>query len=326
MSDRREFITLLGGAVIVGWPLAASAQQVSKSYRVAFLALVGDEDAEIVKQRLGELGYIEGKNLNFDYRSAEGQLERLPQLAADFVKTTPDVIVAGFGTAPARTAQAATASIPIVFTSAGDPIGTGIVKSLSRPGANITGLNSQAAEINGKRLQILEDLAPGSRNVAVLMQPDAPFTAGALKDLKVAADARGLYLQTCEVRTASELAPSMEAAVKEGATALTILETGLLLGLRRQIVDRAAELGLFGVYNNRAFVDAGGLLSYGADRRHLYRRAAELVVKILKGEKPADIPVEQPTKFELVINLKTAKALGLTVPPTLLAIADEVIE
>jgi putative tryptophan/tyrosine transport system substrate-binding protein len=326
MSDRREFITLLGGAVIVGWPLAASAQQVSKSYRVAFLALVGDEDAEIVKQRLGELGYIEGKNLNFDYRSAEGQLERLPQLAADFVKTTPDVIVAGFGTAPARAAQAATASIPIVFTSAGDPIGTGIVKSLSRPGANITGLNSQAAEINGKRLQILEDLAPGSRNVAVLMQPDAPFTAGALKDLKIAADARGLYLQTCEVRTASELAPSMEAAVKEGATALTILETGLLLGLRRQIVDRAAELGLFGVYNNRAFVDAGGLLSYGADRRHLYRRAAELVDKILKGEKPADIPVEQPTKFELVINLKTVKALGLTVPPTLFAIADEVIE
>jgi putative tryptophan/tyrosine transport system substrate-binding protein len=323
---RREFITLLGGAVIVGWPLAASAQQVSKSYRVAFLALVGDEDAEIVKQRLGELGYIEGKNLNFDYRSAEGQLERLPQLAADFVKTTPDVIVAGFGTAPARAAQAATASIPIVFTSAGDPIGTGIVKSLSRPGANITGLNSQAAEINGKRLQILEDLAPGSRNVAVLMQPDAPFTAGALKDLKIAADARGLYLQTCEVRTASELAPSMEAAVKEGATALTILETGLLLGLRRQIVDRGAELGLFGVYNNRAFVDAGGLLSYGADRRHLYRRAAELVDKILKGEKPADIPVEQPTKFELVINLKTVKALGLTVPPTLFAIADEVIE
>ena len=323
---RREFITLLGGAATVGWPLAASAQQVSKSYRIAFLALVGDEDAEIVKQRLGELGYIEGKNLNFDYRSAEGQLERLPQLAADFVKTTPDVIVAGFGTAPARAAQAATASIPIVFTSAGDPIGTGIVKSLSRPGANITGLNSQAAEINGKRLQILEDLAPGSRNVAVLMQPDAPFTAGALKDLKIAADARGLYLQTCEVRTASELAPSMEAAVKKGATALTILETGLLLGLRRQIVDRAAELGLFGVYNNRAFVDAGGLLSYGADRRHLYRRAAELVDKILKGEKPADIPVEQPTKFELVINLKTVKALGLTVPPTLFAIADEVIE
>ena len=137
----------------------------------------------IVKQRLGELGYTEGKNLNFDYRSAEGVLDRLPQLAADVVKTNPDVIVAGFGTAPARAAHAATASIPIVFTSAGDPIGTGIVKSLNRPGANITGLNSQAAEVNGKRLQILEDLAPGSRNVAVLIQPDAPFTACALKDL-----------------------------------------------------------------------------------------------------------------------------------------------
>jgi putative ABC transport system substrate-binding protein len=197
---RREFITLLGG-VAAAWPLAARAQQGSKSYRVAFLALVGDEDAVIVKQRLGELGYSEGKNLHFDYRSAEGQLERLPQLAADFVKTNPDVIVAGFGTAPVRAAQAATASIPIVFTSAGDPIGTGIVKSLSRPGANITGLNSQTAEINGKRLQILEDLAPGTRNVAVLMQPDAPFTAGALKDLRIAADTRGLNLKTCEVRT-----------------------------------------------------------------------------------------------------------------------------
>jgi putative ABC transport system substrate-binding protein len=323
---RRGFITLVGGAVTVGWPLAASAQQASRFYRVAFLALVGDEDAVIVKQRLGELGYTEGKNLNFEYRSAEGQLERLPQLAVDFVKTNPDVIVAGFGTAPAQAAQAATASIPIVFTSVGDPIGTGIVKSLSRPGANITGLNSQAAEINGKRLQILEDLAPGTRDVAVLMQPDAPFTAGALKDLRIAADARGLRLQTCEVRTASELAPSMEAAAKDGATALTILETGLLLGLRRQIVDLAANLRLCAVYNNRAFVDAGGLLSYGADRRQLYRRAAEFVDKILRGEKPADIPVEQPTKFELVINLKTVKALRLTVPPTLLTIADEVIE
>jgi putative ABC transport system substrate-binding protein len=305
---------------------ARGQQAAARSYRVAFLALVGDEDAVIVKQRLGALGYTEGKNLNFDYRSAEGQLERLPQLSTDLVKTSPDVIVAGFGTAPVRAAQAATASIPIVFTSAGDPIGTGIVKSLSRPGANITGLNSQAAEINGKRLQILEDLAPGTRNIAVLVQPDAPFTAGALKDLRIAADARGLRLQTCEVRTASELAPSMEAAAKDGATALTMVETGLLLGLRRQIVDFAAKLRLSAVYNSRAFVDAGGLLSYGADRRQLYRRAAELVDKILKGEKPADIPVEQPTKFELVINLKTVKVQGLTVPATLLAIADEVIE
>jgi putative tryptophan/tyrosine transport system substrate-binding protein len=282
MIRRREFITLLGGAATVGWPLAASAQQVSKSYRIAFLALVGDEDAEIVKQRLGELGYIEGKNLNFDYRSAEGQLERLPQLAADFVKTTPDVIVAGFGTAPARAAQAATASIPIVFTSAGDPIGTGIVKSLSRPGANITGLNSQAAEINGKRLQILEDLAPGIRDVAVLMQPDAPFTAGALKDLQMAAEARGLHLRACEIRAASELESRMEATAKAGATGLVILETGLLLRLRQRIVDLAAGLRLVAIYNSRAFVDAGGLLSYGADRWQLYRRAPELVDKILR--------------------------------------------
>jgi putative tryptophan/tyrosine transport system substrate-binding protein len=321
---RRAFITLLGSAA--AWPLAARAQQAAKSYRVAYLALDNNRDALIVKQRLDELGYIDGKNLIFDFRSAGGQQERLPELAAEFVKTKPDVIVAGFGTLTARTAQAATATIPIVFTSVGDPIGTGIVKSLSRPGANITGINTQGAELNGKRLQILEDLAPGIRTIAVLLQPDNPFTTVALPDLRTAAIARGQRLEICEVRTADQLPTSLEAAVNAGATGMTILETPVLLGLRQQIVDLAAKLRLSAIYTNREFVDAGGLLSYGADRRLLYRRAAELVDKILKGEKPADIPVEQPTKFELVINLKTAKTLGIIVPPSLLAIADEVIE
>ena len=278
------------------------------------------------KQRLAELGYSEGKNFIFDFRSAEGHLERLPQIAVDFVKTNPDVIVAGFGTSTAKAAQAATASIPVVFTSVGDPIGSGIVKSLNRPGGNITGLHAQAAEIAGKRLQILEELSPGIRIVAALLEPDAPFTSVALPELKSAADARGQRLEICEVRTADRLAISVEAAAQAGATGLVMLETPLLLGLRRQIVDLAAKLRLSAVYNNREFVEAGGLLSYGADRRQLYRRAAELVDKILKGEKPADIPVEQPTKFELVINLRTAKALRLEIPPTLLALADEVIE
>lgn len=322
---RRELISLLVGAA-AAWPVASHAQQAQKSYWVDYLALAGDQDAVIVKQRLAELGYAEGKNLIFDFRSAEGHLDHLPQIAGDFVKTNPDVIVAGFGTATAKAAQAATASIPVVFTSVGDPVGSGIVKSLNRPGGNITGLHAQAAEIAGKRLQILEELSPGIRIVAALMEPDAPFTSVALPELKSAADARGQRLEICEVRTADRLAISVEAAAQAGATGLVMLETPLLLGLRRQIVDLAAKLRLSAVYNNREFVVAGGLLSYGADRRRLYRRAAELVDKILKGEKPADIPVEQPTKFELVINLRAAKALGLEIPPTLLALADEVIE
>jgi putative tryptophan/tyrosine transport system substrate-binding protein len=324
---RREFIAGLGGAASSAiWPLAARAQQAAKFYRVAYLVLLGDQDAVIVKQRLDELGYSEGKNLIFVFRSAEGQLERLPQLAAEFVKTNPDVIVTGFGTETAKAAQAATATIPIVFTSVGDPLGAGIVKSLNRPDANITGLSSQTAEISGKRLQILQKIAPAIRIVAVLVSPGYPFTAVALPQLRNAAEALGLRLEICELRTVDQLPTSLDAAVKAGATGLTILETPTLLGLRRQIVDLAAKLRLSAIYTNRDFVSAGGLLSYGADRPQLYRRAAELVDKILKGEKPGDIPIEQPTKFELVINLKTAKTLGIDMPPGVLAIADEVIE
>jgi putative tryptophan/tyrosine transport system substrate-binding protein len=306
--------------------LSPRAQQSGKVHRVAYLALVADEDVAIVKQRLHELGYREGTNLIFDVRSAEGELERLPQLAAAFTRTSPDVIVAGFGTATAKAAQAATKTIPIIFTGAGDPLGTGIVGSLSRPGANITGLHTQAGEINGKRLQMLDEIAPGIRKVAVLVNPDAPFTPGALNDLRAAATARGQQLEICAVRTLDQLAPGIEAAVKAGATGLTILETPSLLDLRREIADLAARLRLIAIYGSRDFVDAGGLMSYGTDRRQLYRRAAELVDKVLKGEKPADIPVEQPTKFQLVINLKAARALGLNVPANLLALADEVIE
>jgi putative ABC transport system substrate-binding protein len=322
---RRDFIALIGGAT-VGQSLPLRAQQAAKSYRLAYLALTSDQDVLIVKQRLDELGYSEGKNLVFDFRSAEGRLERLPQLAAKLVATNPDVIVTGFGTETAKAAQAATTTIPIIFTSAGDPIGAGIVKSLNRPGANITGINSQTVEVSGKRLQILEELAPGLRIVAVIVSPGYPFTTVALPQLKAAAGARGLRLEICEVRTPDELPAKVEAVVKAGATGLTILETPVLLGLRRQIADLAAKLRLFAIYTSRDFVDAGGLMSYAADRRQQYRRAAELVAKILEGERPADIPVEQPTKFDLIINLKAAKVLGIDIPLKLLATADEVIE
>ena len=323
---RREFITLLGGAA-AAWPMPLGAQQVAKSYRVAYLALLAGPDSTAVKERLSELGYTEGKNLIFDHRSAEGQSVRLPQLAAEFVRTNPDVIVAGFGTLTAQTLQAATASIPIVFVSVGDPIGAGLVKSLNRPGANVTGVTSQAREVSSKRLQILVDLVPNTRIIAVIRNPETPFTGSALQELKIAADTRAQRLEFFEVRTADQLPTSIEAALRAGATALITLEDPLLhQSLRRQIVELVAKARLPTIYGNRDFTDAGGLLSYGADRRQYYRRAAEMVGKILKGEKPADIPVEQPTKFELVINLKAAKALGLEIPDRLLALADEVIE
>ena len=322
---RRDFIKVIPGAAIA-WPMALHADESRRSARVAYLSLAGDEDAALVKQRLDELGYHEGKNLVFDFRSAEGHLERLHELAAKFVATTPDVIVTGFGTETAKAAQAATAAIPIIFTSVGDPIGAGIVKSLGRPDKNITGLTSQTAEISGRRLQILEELAPGIRIIAVIVSPGFPFTAVALPQLRTAASARGLRLEVCEVRTADELPLKVEAAIKSGATGLTILETPTLLDFRRQIADLAIKLRLLAIYTSRDFVDAGGLMSYAADRRQQYRRAAELVAKILDGEKPANIPVEQPTKFELIINLKTARMLGIDIPLKLLATADEVIE
>jgi putative ABC transport system substrate-binding protein len=321
---RREFVALLGGAA--AWPMPLGAQQAAKSYRVAYLALLAGPDSTTVKERLSELGYTEGKNLIFDYRSAEGQTVRLPQLAAELVRTNPDVIVAGIGTLTAQTLQAATASIPVVFVSVGDPIGAGLVKSLNRPGANVTGVTSQAREVSSKRLQILVDLIPNTRIIAVIRNPETPFTGLALQELKIAADTRAEHLEVFDVRTADQLPTSIEAALRAGATALITLEDPLLQSLRRQIVELVAKARLPTIYGNRDFTDAGGLLSYGADRRQYYRRAAEMVGKILIGEKSADVPVEQPTKFELVINLKTAKTLGLEVPPGLLALADEVIE
>jgi putative ABC transport system substrate-binding protein len=322
---RRKFIAALGGLALV--PVVARAQQAAKSYRD--LALLPGEDAVLVKpllQRLQELGYSEGKNLIFEYRSAEGQREHLPQLAADFVRANTDVLIAGFGTLAAQAAKAATATIPVVFTSVGDPLGAGLVASLNRPGANVTGLTSQASDIVGKRLQILEEFILSEQIVAVLLNRDTPFTPLALQELRTAADAGRRRLQVFEARNADQVSSSIEAAVKSGAAGLITLEDPLLLGLRRQIADLAAKLQLPIVYGDRSFAEAGGLMSYGVDRRQQNRRAAEYVDKILKGAKPADLPVEQPTRFEFVINLKTAKALGLTVPPKLLFTADEVIE
>jgi putative tryptophan/tyrosine transport system substrate-binding protein len=325
---RREFITLLGGAAASA-PLMAQAQPAAKLYRISYLALLPGEDTTLGKplsQRLQELGYSEGKNMTFEYRSAEGRPERLNQLAVDLVSANPDVLIAGFGTLAAKAAMAATKTIPVIFTSVGDPVGAGLVASLAQPGANVTGLTSQASDIATKRLQILEDFIPGKKLIAVLMNPDTPFSALALQEVKTAAAARHQPLAVFEARTAEQVSASIEAAIKTGAAALLTLEDPLLLGAKRQIADLAAKVRLPTIYGNRDFAETGGLMSYGVDRRQMNRRAAEYVDKILKGTRPADLPVEQPTKFELVINLKTAKVLGLEIPTNLLATADEVIE
>lgn len=323
--NRRDFIVLLS-AGSAGWPLVANAQESGKVYRIGYLAFLRGQDSETVLQRLSELGYSEGQNVRFDYRSADGQAERLPQLAAELVRTGPDVLIAGFGTLTAQAAKAATATIPIVFTSVGDPIGAGVVASLNRPGGNVTGVSSEASDVVGKRLQILHECIPGKLTVAVLVNPDTPFSALALQELRTAADAKGLRVEVFEARTADQVPVAIEAAGHAGAAGLITLEDPLIVGVRRQIAELVAKARLPAVYANRAFVEAGGLMSYGVDRRQLYRHAAAYVDKILRGAKPADLPVEQPTQFEFVINLKAAQSLGFTVPNTLLVSADQVIE
>jgi putative ABC transport system substrate-binding protein len=325
---RREFMAALGG-VLVTWPLVAIGQRAEKSHRLSFLALVPGENATLMQallERLHELGYSEATNMSFEYRSAEGHPERLAALAAELVQAKPDVLITGFGTLAAQAAKAATTTLPIVFTTVGDPLGAGIVASLSRPGANITGLTDQARDTEGKRLQLLQELIPGKHEIAVLLNLDTPFSRLALQEAKTAAEYAHIRLAVLEARTAEEVPARVEHAASLGLSGLLILEDPLIYSMRRNIADLAARLRLPAIYVYRDSAEAGGLISYGPDRRQIYRRAAEYVDKILKGAKPADLAVEQPTKFELVINLKTAKALGLEIPATLLARADEVIE
>ncbi|WP_439398942.1 ABC transporter substrate-binding protein [Bradyrhizobium sp. PMVTL-01] len=324
---RRDFIGVLSG--VVALPLSAGAQQPVRSYRIAYLALLPDEDTTLAKpflERLRELGYDEGKNITLAYRSADGRPERLPQLAAELVQARPDVLVTGFGTLAAKAAMGATSTIPVVFTMVGDPIGAGLVVSLGRPGANVTGFSDLASEFAAKRLQLLQNLIPGQKLIAVLGNPDTPFTALALKQVKTAAAANHQPLAVFEARTRDEVSASIKAAVKSGAAGLMTLDDPLLLSAKQQIIQLLADARLPAIYGLRDYVEANGLMSYSMDRPQMCRRAADYVDKILRGAVPADLPVEQPTKFELTINLKAAKALGIDIPSSLLAIADEVIE
>jgi putative ABC transport system substrate-binding protein len=327
---RREFIALVGSTA-VAWPQTASAQQAAKIARIGFLALnmaPSPHLREAFLQGLRDLGYVEGRNLMIEYRDAEGKPERLPALAAELVALKVDVILAA-GEPHALAAKQATKTIPILFTVAADPVASGLVTSLARPGGNVTGLSSVGPDLVGKRLERLKQAVPGVSRVAVLWQPgaaDERTEKDLLKGADVAARALGVRLQFVEARGPADIDRAFSDMTRAHAGALTVLGSAMFFNERRRLVDLAAKHRLPAVYTTRESVDAGGLMAYGVNFADLFRRAATYVDKILKGAKPGDLPVEQPTKFELVINLKTAKALGLSIPPILIAQADEVIE
>ena len=321
------FIAVVAVLLFAG-ALTAQAQSAGRIYRISFLGLTPGEERTSMKpllERLHELGYIQGRNMTFEALSAEGRPERLPQLAREAVRARPDVLITGFGTLAAQAAKAATTTIPIVFTLLGDPVGAGLVTSLGRPGGNVTGL-SGVIEIGGKQLQLLRELIPGKQVIAVLMNPDTPFTRLALKEITAAAETSRTRIQVLEARTADEVPRQLEAAVTTGAAGLIVLGDPLIYSVRRQISDLAAKARLPAMFPARDYVEEGGLISYGFNRPQIYRRAAEYVDRILKGAKPADLPIEQPTKFELIVNQRAARALGIKIPPAVLAQADEVIE
>jgi putative tryptophan/tyrosine transport system substrate-binding protein len=311
--------------------LAVEAQQATQVHRIGFLSPSfprpdRDPPVDAFRQGLRELGYVEGQNLIIEYRRAEGKDERRPDLAAELVRLQVEVIVAVGVTAP-RVAQHATRTIPIVMTGTADPVGAGLVASLARPGGNITGLSLLMAEIPGKRLEILKETVPQSTRVAVLANPAYELYKLYLNNLTVAARALGLHLHVMEVRSADELDPAFAAMTREGADALYMFGDPLLMDtLLGRLADLAATHRLPAMYYWKMYVEAGGLMSYGPSLPDSHRRAATYVDKILKGANPADLPVEQASKFELIINLKTAKAIGLTIPPTILFQADEVIQ
>jgi putative ABC transport system substrate-binding protein len=326
---RRTFIAMLTGGIVVA-PFAAEAQQAAKIARIGYLAanLAANRQLhEAFRQGLRDLGYVQDRNVVIEYRDAEGKLEQLPALAAELIALKVDVIVAPV-TLAAQAAKQATKTIPIVFTVAADPITDGLVTSLARPGGNVTGLSFFAPELVGKCLEQLKQAVPGVSRVAVLWHPGGQgerTDKDILKKAEVAARTLGVQLQFVEARRLNDFDRAFSDMTKARAGALTVLSSPLLLGERRRLVDLVAKHRLPAVYPRREFVDAGGLMAYGPSGLDLFRRAATYVDKILKGAKPGDLPVEQPTKFELVINLKSAKALGLTIPPPLLGRADEVI-
>jgi putative ABC transport system substrate-binding protein len=328
--QRRTFMALVSGGLLVA-PLAAQGQPAGKVARIGFLGFnraAFPHVIEAFRQGLRDLGYVEGRNLVIEYRDAEGKYDRFPALAAELVALKVDVIVTG-STPGALAAKQVTRTIPIVFSAAADPVTSGLVTSLARPGGNVTGLYVLAPELVGKSLAQLKQAVPGVGRVAVLWHPGAygeRTERDMLKAAEVAAQALGVRLQFVEARGPADFDRAFSDMTRARAGALAVLPSTMFNSERRRLADLAAKNRLPAVYPWREFVDAGGLMSYGASLADMIRRAATYVDKILKGAKPADLPVEQPTKFELVINLKAAKALGLTIPQSLLLRADEVIQ
>jgi putative tryptophan/tyrosine transport system substrate-binding protein len=328
-SSRRVFVATIAGGFLT-WPLVAAAQPAPKPPRVGLLLLFGAPGkpsplVDVFRGTLRDLGYVEGQNVVLDYRWAEGQEQRLPAAAADLVRLPVEVMVTP-GTPATLAAKAATRMIPIVMTNVGDPVASGIVASLARPGGNVTGLSLLDAELDGKRIELLKEAVPHLARLAILWSANDPGMTLAFGRAETAAKALGLSLQNLAVRDSAEFPRAFEAAGNGRAEALFVTAQPFTNQHQAQIVDLAARHRLPASYTLRSFVDAGGLMSYGPSQADQYRRAATYVDRILKGARPADLPVEQPTKFELVINLRTARALGLTIPAGLLQRADQVID
>jgi putative tryptophan/tyrosine transport system substrate-binding protein len=325
---RREFMTLLGGAAAC--PLAARAQQRPAVPVIGFMNNTSEAQwAHLVtafRQGLQEIGYVEGQNVTIEYRWAEGQYDRLPALAADLARRQVAVIVATGGSISALAAKVASATIPIVFSIGGDPVKMGLIASLNRPGGNLTGVNIFTAELGSKQLALLHELVPAAATIALLLNPDTTEAEAQSKDVQEAARTLGRQIQILYARSEGDIDAAFVAIVERRTDALVVATDAYFNSRRDQLVALAARHTVPTIYFAREFVAAAGLASYGASLIDAYRQVGIYTGKILKGAKPADLPVLQPTKFELVINLKTAKALSLTVPPNLLAIADEVIE
>jgi putative ABC transport system substrate-binding protein len=324
---RREFITLLGGGA-AAWPLAARAQQRAKVARIGYLGLgpasAWSSRVEGLRAGLRDLGWVEGKNIIIEFRWADG-VKQLPEFAAELVRMKIDVIFAPTSTM-VEAARQATKTIPIVFSNHADPIGGGHVASLPRPGGNITGLTDLASELDAKELEMLKEAVPRTTRIGVLWNPTTPSQVPGLQSLKAAGEKLGLALHMASAATAEEFDGAFASMARENVDSLFVMPSPLIVMQRVRVAELALKYRLPGIFSEKEAVEAGGLMSYTADRIDLSRRAALYIDKILKGASPADLPVEQASKYLLVINLKTAKALGIAVPPTLLARADEVVE
>ncbi len=326
MSKKVYWLAL--GAILFALCSTADAQQPKKVPRIGYLGnsspALERDFVDAFRQGLGDLGYAEGHNILIEYRWAEGRYDRFPEFAAELVRLKVDVFLTA-GTPGALAAKQATQTIPIVMAVSGDAVGTGLVQSLARPGGNITGLTRMTRDLDGKRLELLKEIVPSLSRVATLLNPANPISARGWTEAQPAAKALRLKLESVEVKAADEFEAAFAAIARKRPGGLFIIADQFLLAHRTQIVDFAARQSLPAIYPYSEFVDAGGLMSYAANDPAMFRRAATYVDKILKGTKPADLPVEQPTKFEFVINLKTAKQISLTIPPNVLARADKVI-